>query len=106
MKTADEMFEELGYRIYLNDEETLIYKHESDFFKTSITFDKRNFKKTFYATESVWVANNSEQWVTQQFRDEFDKYCSAHGYWSMIWHDYSMEELQAINKKCQELGWI
>lgn len=103
---ADEMFEKLGYRIYLNDKETLIYKHQSDFFRTSITFDKRDFKKTFYAVESKWVAKNSEQWVAQKFRNEFDKYCSANGHWSMIWHEYSMPELQAINEKCKELGWI
>ena len=105
MSKADEMFEELGYRIYLNDKDTLIYKHQSDFFKTSITFDKRDFKKTFEAVDSHWVANNSEQWVTQEFRDEFDKYCAANGYWSMIWHEYSMQELQAINLKVKELGW-
>ena len=103
---ADEMFEELGYRIYLNNDDTLIYKKQSDFFRISITFDKREFKKTFNAVESSWIAKNSEVWVTQKFRDEFDKYCSANGHWSMIWHDYSMPELQAINKKCKELGWI
>ena len=42
--SADEMFEDLGYKVYLNNEETLIYKKQSDFFKTSITFDKRDFK--------------------------------------------------------------
>ena len=106
MSEADEMFEELGYRIYLNNDDTLIYKKQSDFFRISITFDKREFKKTFNAVESSWIAKNSEVWVTQKFRDEFDKYCSANGHWSMIWHEYSMSELQAINKKCKELGWI
>lgn len=32
MTEADKLFEELGYRIYLNNDETLIYKHQSDFF--------------------------------------------------------------------------
>ena len=104
--SADEMFENLGYRIYLNNKDTLIYKHEIDFFKTSITFDKRDFKRTFEAVEMQWIANNSEKWVTQEFRDEFDKYCTANGHWTMIWHQYSIAELQAINKKVEELGWM
>lgn len=104
-KSADKMFEGLGYRIYLNDEDTLIYKHQTDFYKTSITFDKRDFKKTFCAVESYWIAKDSAKWVTQEFRDEFDKYCSANGHWSMIWHEFTIEELKAINKKVKELGW-
>lgn len=84
--SADEMFEDLGYKVYLNNEDTLLYKKQSDFFKTSITFDKREFKKSFYAIDA-------------------DKYCSANGYWSTIWHEFSIEELQAINKKVEELGW-
>ena len=106
MSEADKLFNELGYEICLNNETILIYKHQTDFFKISITFDKRDFKKSFFAVESEWVANNSEKWVTQQFKNEFDKYCSANGHWSMIWHEYSMPELKAINKKCQELNWI
>ena len=103
--SADEMFKDLGYKVYLNNEDTLLFKKQSDFFKTSITFDKREFKKSFYAIDAEWVANNSEKWVTQNFRYEFDKYCSANGYWSNIWHEFSIEELQAINKKVEELGW-
>ena len=106
MTEADKLFEELGYRIYLNNDETLIYKHQSDFFKTSITFDKRDFKKTFSSITGYWVANDSEKWVTQEFKNDFDKYCSANGYWSNMWHEFTMQELKAINKKCKELGWI
>jgi len=106
MSEADKMFQELGYEIYLNNENTLIYKHQTDFFKISITFDKRDFKKSFYAVESEWVAKDTEKWVAQQFKNEFDKYCSANGHWSMIWHEYSMQELKAINKKCEELNWL
>lgn len=61
MSKADEMFEELGYIKYLDNEDTLIYKHQTDFFQVSITFDKRDFKKTFYAVEGQWVANNSQK---------------------------------------------
>ena len=106
MTEADKMFDELGYRIILNNDETLKYSKKSDFFDTSINFDKREFAKTFYGTESQWVAKNSAVWVTQKFRDDFDKYCSANGHWESIWHDFTIQELEAINLKCKELGWL
>ena len=102
---ADKMFEELGYIKYLDNKDILIYKKQTDFFKVSITFDKRDFKKTFYAEEGYWVANNSDKWVTQEFKNDFDKYCSANGYWSSIWHEFTIQELQAINKNVEELKW-
>ena len=106
MSEADKMFEDLGYKIYYNDDEKLIYKHQSDFYKTSITFDKRDFKKTVSAITGYWVANDSEKLVTQKFRNEFDKYCSANGYWSNMWHEFTTDELQAIYLKYKEFGWI
>ncbi len=104
-KTADEMLNDIGYVKYLDNEEKIIYKYERETFRVSLTFDKREFKKTFHATEAMWVANN-EGWYTQEFKNEWDKYCAARGYWSSIWHEFSIEELQAINKKVEELGWI
>ena len=103
-KTADEMLNDIGYVKYLDNEEKIIYKYERETFRVSLTFDKREFKNTFYATEAMWVANN-EGWYTQKFKNEWDKYCAAQGYWSSIWHEFSIEELQAINKKVEELGW-
>lgn len=105
MSKADEMLNDIGYIEYLNNEDTLIYKYERETFRISLTFDKRPFKKTFYAVEGLWVPNNSETWYIQTFKNEWDKYCSAQGYWSNIWHEFSMQELQAINEKVKELGW-
>jgi hypothetical protein len=102
--SADEMLKELGYIKYLDNEDTLIYKIDSETFRISLHFDKRDFKHTFYAVEGFWVAHN-EGWYVQKFKNEWDKYCSAQGYWSSIWHEFSMQELQAINKKVKELGW-
>lgn len=104
-KTADGMLNDIGYVKYLDNEEAIIYKYERETFSISLTFDKREFKKTFHATESMWVANN-EGWYTQKFKNEWDKYCAAQGYWSSIWHEFSMKELQAIYKKVEELGWV
>ena len=106
MSEADKMFEELGYRIKLNNDETLIYSKKSDFFKVSITFDKREFAKTFSGTEKQWIAKNSAVWTIQKFKNDFDKYSSANGHWGSIWHDFTMQELKAINQKCKELGWL
>lgn len=92
MKTADEMLNDIGYVKYLDNEETIIYKYEGETFKVSLTFDKREFKKIFHATEAMWVANN-EGWYTQEFKNKWDKYCASQGYWSSIWHGYFNEEI-------------
>ena len=76
-KTADEMFEELGYKKLRDDDES--YKNIEGYKKDEydiIEFDKNDkgfYKSAIYDTTS---------------------------------DNISMQELQAINKKCQELGWI
>lgn len=73
MKTADELFEALGYIKIRDDERFIKYRksHDNDY----IVIDKE----------------------TKDFIKNFD-----FAYWKAI----NMQELQAINKKCQELGWI
>ena len=69
-KTADEMFEELGYsKIYDNEDILELY-------------DKKNFNKKI-----VFYKNWKE--VAKLYTFEI-----------------SMQELQAINKKCKELNWL
>ena len=74
-KTADEMFEELGYEIIKNNKTTLNYEKEGLHLYKEIVFELLN--------KSVTV-----------------------GYGTGECCDISMQELQAINKKCQEKGWI
>ena len=105
MSEADKMFKELGYEKYSEDEDKIIYKYNRETFRISLTFDKREYKKTFYATEGLWIANDDE-WHTKKFKNEWDKYNASPGYWSNIWHEFDMQELKAINLKCKELGWI
>ena len=73
-KTADEMFEELGYRLehnhYNSDNSDIYTYHEKD---------RNNFLRFITATGTFYTL--------------FDKI-------------YNVNELQAINKKCQELGWL
>ncbi len=70
MKTAKEMFEELGYKIVRDDEEFLDYETEEYY----ISFWKH--KKIFYKVEYGYDAG-----------------------------DITMQELKAINKQVEELGW-
>lgn len=72
-KTADELFEALGYKKVRDDARFIKYwrKHDNDY----IVMDKE----------------------TKDFIKNFD-----FAYWKAI----NMQELQAINKKVQELEWI
>ena len=72
-KTADELFEELGYEKVRDDERFIKYRkpHDNDY----IVIDKE----------------------TKDFIKNFD---------FAYWKAFNMQELQAINKKCQELGWL
>ena len=73
-KSAEEMFEELGYKIDEDDERLLIYD-------TNIT-DRWIYKVVFFKNaDSKFRLKIYEQYM-------------------------SMYLLQAINKKCQELGWL
>lgn len=79
-KTADEMFEELGYKKHLSDKKGILF---------------------FYIRSSNLSANEMERIIFYKNKTVgFDYvYCSFK-------KDITMQELQAINKKVQELGWI
>ena len=74
-KTADEMFEELGYEIIKNNKTTLNYEKEGLHLYKEIVFALLD--------KSVTV-----------------------GYGKGECCDISIQELQAINKKVEELGWM
>ena len=73
MKTADEMFEELGYTVSKGTWE----EHLNT--TTNTVVDNGYIKIIFYNNKTISI-------------DADDI--------------LNMQELQAINKKCQELGWI
>lgn len=79
MKTAEQMFEELGYKLVRNNMyerlNLICYKIDSyDDNSSSIVFKLED--KTFFAYQ----------------------YCEP--------KDVTMDELKAINLQCKELGWI
>lgn len=78
MKTADEMFEKLGYKKEK-------YYNEIFYYKVNGMGDKFGFE--------FWLNNKEVYPVLHEGNDD-------------IALDLDMRELQAINQKCKELGWI
>lgn len=74
MSEADKLFEELGYKKYINDLGNI----------------------EFYKYQTVLCENDDIQII--RF------YNNSKDFWSN--HLVTMQELQAINKKCEELGWV
>lgn len=74
-KTADEMFEELGYKILFEDKKIIQYEFEGIYMDNEIKFDLKG--KTVLKEYSTGESQ-----------------------------EISTQELQAINKKVHELGWI
>lgn len=73
-KTADEMFEELGYIKDINDDYEIEYRRSNIY----INFNRTNKK----ISKGI----------------EYDYYYGV--------EQITMQELQAINKKCYELEWL
>ena len=71
-KTADEMFEELGYKLKYQDTNNICYRNS---YESHIYFRKND------KTIDLAGRNNTNKII-------------------------KLEQLQAINKKCEELGWL
>lgn len=76
---ADKMFEELDYRKY-QDEDICKYEYDKAGLKIVIQFNLK------YATITVSMYDKDEK---RSYPPEI-----------------TMQELKAINKKCEELGWL
>lgn len=76
MKTADEMFEDLGYKKN-NVKEFIIYSKKEKKYKKLKEWE---ICLDFNCLDNCLMIKNKQV--------------------------FSLKELQAINKKCQELGWI
>ena len=72
IKTADEMFLELGY-----------IKEDNDYCEAFFINKDNSVFIYFYKNKTILIAD---------------------GYFEAV--ELDLQELQAINKKCQELGWI
>ena len=78
MSKADKMFEELGYK--KEEEQNIIYTQKFPNGEKWICFEKNSIAKSFFG-------------VFEQAGDRMP----------LI---FDMQELQAINEKCKELGWL
>ena len=74
-KTADEIFEELGYEFLFKNEKMIQYELEGFYMDNEIKFDLKG--KTVLKEYSTGESQ-----------------------------EITMQELQAINKKVEDLGWI
>lgn len=77
MKTAKEMFEELGYKIYFES-------------SVMITYEKKSNSK------------KSSKYIQFYFEDK-KFYIGSEGKFAQ---GFTFKELQAINKQVEELGWL
>ena len=81
---AKEMFEKLGYKVLVNNKNTLEYLKQTEDEKYTITFDKKyKFIGHYY-----------------------EQYSKFNNMWTYELCDLTLEELQAINKQVEELGWL
>ena len=98
MKTADEMFEELGYKKYDNHP-------EHDFPPEANMFSTQDVRRLYYEQIGA-VKNGLESMEHIQFdliRKNVVCFAKIRGKFVVV--PLNMQELQAINKKVEELGW-
>lgn len=85
MKTAREMFEELGYERFEEEEKITYEKEEDNRLIMCIVFD---------LDDKVFTANL--YWSSKDYETRFPQENTT----------ITMQELQAINQMCRELGWF
>lgn len=68
--SAKDMFEELGYTLFLKDNETLIYRCKNDYVDNSIIFHLgNNFPMSYDVSFIDWIDNStSDDWVPMSKR--------------------------------------
>lgn len=76
MSKADEMFEKLGYNKIADNSFAITYEWQE--FEIQFSLGKKTIEKAFY-------------------NSELNTYNATR---------ISMQELQAINEKCKEMGWV
>ena len=92
-KTADEMFKELGYEIAEEVSE------KTDKYGCGIQLKKEMLFKTKYI--EFYYYHKTICIIEDHYMDYVDgKIASCKGF------SLNMQELQAINKKCKEMGWL
>lgn len=99
MKTADEMFKELEYEKYDNHP-------EEDFPPEPNTWTTQDERVIEYVQTGEVRGTPAKEIIAFYLSRGRNVVCSAYIGNRPTVVPLSMQELQAINKKCQELGWI
>lgn len=86
MSKADEMFKKLGYKIDEQDEYIVYWKVA------------KKQRVNFYNNQNEIQIEFNFNYKTVEKRDRIELDENS--------HIITMKELQAINKKCEELGWL
>lgn len=104
--TAKEMFKELGYELYLQEKDTLMYRCKKDYVDNTVTFHLGNMFPNSYDVNYVdWWDNKSDDWIPMNERREDLKHCATYGHWQKVDRPISFDLHKAINKQIEELGW-
>lgn len=92
-KTAKQMFEELGWKCVgeTGDKTGIIYERIALEEKWQKIIDKITFYNSSISTVSIWY-----EWSKKKNNFIFSRYTNV---------NLNAEELQAINKQVEELGW-
>jgi hypothetical protein len=109
MKTAKEMFEELGYKLTLANSDTIIYRMKNDYEDRCVYFNIGNFlPQTYEVKFKIWFdTTDILGWIPMNERgDEFAKHCAKCGYWMREDAVIYPKLHKAINKQCEEMGWL
>ena len=101
----DITLEDLGYRLILQDDDTIIYKYKTDYVDYSIFF-KLGKNPTYDIWFFEWWDSKSDGWVPMEQREENLKHCARYGEWRKIDCLISIELHQAIHNKLKELGLL
>lgn len=101
--SAKEMFEKLGYPLFLDDKSSLIYRKHNDYEDNIVIFykDRKNYKVQFVD----WIDHMDNNWKPMSKRDENLKHCSYYGKWQLAEYPISVKLHNAISKQLEELGW-
>lgn len=105
--SAKEMFERLGYTLFLKDNETLIYRHKNDYIDNSVTFHLGNhFPMCYDVSFFDWLDDSDRNgWVPMSKREANLKHCAKYGCWQKVEYGINISLHKAINKQVEELGW-
>ena len=101
----DITLEDLGYKLFSQDDEMIIYKHKTDYVDYSIFF-RLGKNPTYDICFFDWWDNKSDGWLPMEKREENLKHCARYGEWRKTDCLISIELHQAIHNKLEDLGVI